>query len=230
MEEARRLAASGYPEGTVVAADRQTAGRGRFRNRTWTSEPGQDLTFTAILPSRYGSLPGLPLRIGLALHRAVEEYAQGIGCSLRDTLAIKWPNDLLAGGRKISGLLCESSAGRYYVGIGVNCGNPGDGSFRTPASGLAEVLGTTPDRFRLLERFLDKLFQLPDEADWRTEVTRRLWLAGSRAKFRTGLSDPGAPGARVIEGIVRSVGDSGELILDTTDGPLALVSGEVSSL
>jgi BirA family biotin operon repressor/biotin-[acetyl-CoA-carboxylase] ligase len=172
------MAAAGFPAGTVVAADRQTASRGRFRDRTWESEPGRDLTFTVILPGDVGSLPGLPLRAGLALCRTIETYVRELRLEIREELRIKWPNDLLSGGRKLAGILCESSPGFCYLGVGVNCGKPENASFRTPASGLSEELGAPVDRFRLLELFLERLARVVKEDDWRAEVTRRLWLQG----------------------------------------------------
>ena len=226
MDEARRLASAGYPDGTVVAADRQTAGRGRFRDRAWVSEPGRDLTFTVILPA--DASPGLPLRAGLALHRAVEDYAARAEARAPRELTIKWPNDLLLDGRKVSGMLCEAAGGRCYLGVGVNCGKPAGSGFRTETSGLAEELGIPVERFRLLELFLVRLAEALEERDWPVEVTRRLWLRDRRARFRTGLSEPGSPGSLALEGVVRSVGVGGELILDTDEGPRSLVSGELS--
>jgi len=143
-------------------------------------------------------------------------------------LAVKWPNDLLVRGRKAAGILCESSGGRCCLGVGVNCGTPSVGGFRTEATGLAEELGVSVDRFRVLELFLERLAEALAETGWREEVTRRLWLLDRPARFRTGLSDAGAPGARTLEGIVRGVGPSGELLLETSEGLRALASGELS--
>jgi len=228
MDEARRLAEAGWPEGTVIAADRQTAGWGRFRDRAWVTEPGRDLAFTVLLPAASCGAEGLPLRAGLALHRAVQDYAGLPGVREPRELSIKWPNDLLAEGRKVAGILCEASGGRRYLGVGVNCGRPRGSGFRTEASGLAEELGGPVDRFRLLELFLARLAEALTEEGWPAEVSRRLWLLGRRARFRTGLSDPGAPGARTLEGRVSGVGPGGELILQTACGAVSLSSGELA--
>jgi BirA family biotin operon repressor/biotin-[acetyl-CoA-carboxylase] ligase len=228
MDEARRLTEAGRPEGTVIAADRQTAGRGRFRDRAWVSEPGRDLAFTVILPAASCGLPGLPLRAGLALHRAVAELARAAGTVPAPDLAVKWPNDLLVRGRKAAGILCESSGGRCRLGVGVNCGRPSGEGFRTEATGLAEEFGEPVGRFLVLELFLARLAETLAEEGWREEVSRRLWLLDRPARFRTGLSDAGAPGSRTLEGIVRGVGPAGELLLETAEGLLALASGELS--
>ncbi|HSV56359.1 MAG TPA: biotin--[acetyl-CoA-carboxylase] ligase [Magnetospirillaceae bacterium] len=227
MDEARRLAASGLPAGTVVAADRQTAGRGRLRGRSWHSEPGRDLTFTVILPACASRAAGLPLRAGLALYRAVSDYAAVLGAPEPLPLSIKWPNDLLYGGRKVAGMLCESSAGLCLLGAGVNCGKPGVPGLRTEATGLVEELGAPVDRFHILELFLARLVEALAERDWAEETTRRLWLLGSRARFRTGTAEPGG---RVLEGFVRSVNSDGLLVLETENGLEALASGELSAL
>lgn len=228
MEEARRLASREFPPGTVVAADRQTSGRGRFRDRAWKSSPGQDLTFTMILDGPTGRRPGFPLRAGLALHRAVTDWARRNGGGPAD-LRIKWPNDLLAGGRKVAGMLCESQGDLAYLGIGVNCGSrPAGEDFRTAPGGLADELKLPVDRFGLLELFLARLAHVMDEADWAARVTERLWLRGERVLFRTGLSDPGSPGVRVERGVLRSVDDSGALVLETESGPCSFVSGELA--
>lgn len=113
---ARALAEAGAPTGTVVIADEQTRGRGR-RGRSWRAQPGRSLLLSVVLRPGPGAAV-LPLRVGLAAARAVEALA-GI------TVAIKWPNDLVAGGRKLGGILCEAAVegGRsafVAAGIGIN--------------------------------------------------------------------------------------------------------------
>jgi BirA family transcriptional regulator, biotin operon repressor / biotin---[acetyl-CoA-carboxylase] ligase len=104
---ARALATAGAPHGTLVTAGHQTAGRGR-QGRTWTAPPGQALLLSLVVREVD---PLLPLRAGLA----VADLA-GAGALL------KWPNDVLVGGRKVAGVLVESrpQEGWTVVGIGVN--------------------------------------------------------------------------------------------------------------
>lgn len=121
---ARDLAESGAPHGTVVLAEAQTAGRGRA-GRAWLAPSGSSLLLSIILrprsdtSTRTGSGAAvLPLLVGLAVARAVE-------CVIGRAAEIKWPNDVLVGGSKVAGILCESStggpAGDYVVvGIGLN--------------------------------------------------------------------------------------------------------------
>ncbi len=120
-EEAYRRGLDGAPEGSVVLAERQTKGRGRFA-RGWLSNPGENLTFSVILH------PGCPRDwlglIGLAAAVAVIEAVQSIIPDL--PLQIKWPNDIVSGSRKLGGILPElhelPDAARPMVvlGIGLN--------------------------------------------------------------------------------------------------------------
>jgi BirA family biotin operon repressor/biotin-[acetyl-CoA-carboxylase] ligase len=107
MREAARLAAGGAPAGTIVTADRQTGGRGRH-GHSWHSEPETGIYMTVILrPAE--TVPILTLAAGLAVREAVETP-----CDLR------WPNDVLIGGRKCAGILLTLEAGAILAGIGVN--------------------------------------------------------------------------------------------------------------
>ena len=90
MDEARRLAAEGMPEGTVVIAEEQTAGRGRF-NRAWVSPRGENLSFSVILTPTAKQLPYMNMAATLAVARTVADTAD-----LKPT--IKWPNDVRVGG------------------------------------------------------------------------------------------------------------------------------------
>jgi BirA family biotin operon repressor/biotin-[acetyl-CoA-carboxylase] ligase len=118
---ARLLAEGGAPSGTCVLADSQTAGRGQ-RGRRWHDAPGKSVLLSVVLrPPGPGtgeaSVAVLPVRVGLAAAHAVREAA-GVG------LGLKWPNDLVAEGRKVGGILCEGALGEgggfVVVGIGIN--------------------------------------------------------------------------------------------------------------
>jgi len=114
------LAQADVPEGVVVVADQQSAGRGRM-TRVWFSPPGVNLYFSLLLRPKIepGHAASLPLVAGLAVAEALEQTASA--CAPM----IKWPNDILSGGRKLCGVLCEMQAetGRVHhitLGIGVN--------------------------------------------------------------------------------------------------------------
>lgn len=110
MIEAARLAAEGCPSGTIVGADEQTAGQGRL-GRHWHSSPGDGLYVSFIV--RVSHLPARTLAAGLAARAAIAEIT-GVQCDLR------WPNDLLARGRKLAGILVNSEPSALVIGIGIN--------------------------------------------------------------------------------------------------------------
>lgn len=116
---ATKLAAEGAPHGTLVIAEEQTAGRGRF-GRSWYSEKSRGIYASIILrpPLSPASAPAITLMAGLAAHRALSSST-----GLR--FDIRWPNDLLVGGRKVCGILTEMSAEldrlhSVVLGIGIN--------------------------------------------------------------------------------------------------------------
>ena len=142
----------GAPEGLVLVAERQTAGRGRL-DRTWTAPAGTGLTFSVLLrpavaPSRLG---WLPLLTGLAVAEALTETA-GVGAR------VKWPNDVMVGDRKLAGVLAERRAdGAVVVGVGLNVGlAEADLPVPTATSLLIEAARTTV-RGEILTAVLDVL-------------------------------------------------------------------------
>lgn len=163
------LAQSDAEHGTVVVAEEQTEGRGRLA-RTWFSPPAVNL-YCSILVRR--SIPSdrltswlswLPLMTALAAAKAVETIA-GI------MVAVKWPNDLLIGERKVGGILCQSGTspqlGSFQIiGIGINV-NADRSKFppdiRDSATTIAHETGHTIDRTQLLSRLLLELEQCLDE-------------------------------------------------------------------
>lgn len=116
MRRAAELAREGAPAGAIVGADEQTAGQGRM-GRRWHSPPGGGLYFTMILRPRLGpaELPLVTLALGVAVADAIQMFT-GLPCDLR------WPNDVLANGRKIAGILAQMQDGAVLAGIGVNVG------------------------------------------------------------------------------------------------------------
>ena len=120
---AREMARAGAPEGTVVTADEQTAGRGT-KGRSWHSARGKGLYVSVILRPRTASIALLPLAAGLAARDAVET-THGLEARLR------WPNDVVFEGRKLGGILCESAflgnlPDYAILGTGLNLGQAED--------------------------------------------------------------------------------------------------------
>lgn len=161
--ELLRRADRGIPSGSVLVADKQTAGRGR-RGRTWLSEPADGLTFSLLW--RFGGpatqLAGLSLAVGVAVAQALESLG---ACNVR----LKWPNDVLLarvdGFAKLAGILVELSSDRRgtqaIIGIGLNLRAP-VGDLPQPAAGIAEAVSGLPDRHDLLAAILTSLAEVLD--------------------------------------------------------------------
>jgi BirA family biotin operon repressor/biotin-[acetyl-CoA-carboxylase] ligase len=154
--EARSLAVSGVPEGAVVIAESQTAGRGRL-GRRWSSPAGRGLLFSALLRPTLpmSDVHLLTLVVGCAAAQAIEATA-GVPTS------IKWPNDLFVGDRKVGGILMEIAGERDAVdwviaGIGINVNTElGElpATLSRSAGSLKSASGAAVDRSELLERIL----------------------------------------------------------------------------
>jgi BirA family transcriptional regulator, biotin operon repressor / biotin---[acetyl-CoA-carboxylase] ligase len=167
--EAAQLAQADVEHGTVVAADGQTAGRGRL-SRTWFSPPGANLYCSVILrtarpPERLTEwLSWLPLVSALAAAEAIEQVS-----SLH--VSVKWPNDLLISERKVGGILCESGTGIrsdpfQIIGIGINVNVDHDDwptELRESATSIWQERKIVVDRNRLLAQVLFELEQCLDE-------------------------------------------------------------------
>ena len=163
--EALALAQAGSPHGTVVAAESQSAGKGR-RTRSWYSPPGVNI-YCSIVVRGMGQrrqlsewLSWVPLTSALAVSEAVQQTAA-------IPLTMKWPNDLLFHEHKVGGILCESShvsadSPIVVIGIGLNVNLPQElfpGELRDTATSLCEISGAPIDRNRLLAQLLTELEQ-----------------------------------------------------------------------
>lgn len=156
---ALKLAAEGAPEGTVVIADSQTAGRGRLR-RAWQSPPGCNLYLSLLLRPAIAPAAAAPLTLvaGVAVAETVLSFCP-------EGVSLKWPNDVLIRGCKVAGILAEAKAdagvlAAIVVGIGLNVNIARDDfapDHRDLATSLREETGTIQDRgevaARLCERF-----------------------------------------------------------------------------
>ncbi len=162
--DALAWATQGGPEGAVIVAERQTAGRGRF-DRVWESSPGENLTFSIILRPRLA--PEAFGMIGIAAAVAVADGLQHLAPGTAPR--IKWPNDILLGGRKCCGILPESrmTAGEprptVALGIGVNVNQVAfSEEIRSRATSLYLETGKQVDRNDLIVRLLVELERIYD--------------------------------------------------------------------
>jgi len=221
MMDARNLAAQGFPSGTVAAAGHQVAGRGRFPDRTWESNPGENLMFTIFfrleeLPER---VDPVPLKAGLAVARALEGF---FGLEPK----IKWPNDVLLDGRKVAGVLAEKRGEHLFLGIGVNCLQKSfSKDLKRKAVALREVVKRKFTPEDLLPPLLAELRIFYDiDGDWKDQVESRLFLKGETVSFA-----PGLPGSETVSGRLAGVLDDGSLVIhpDGAAEPLVFAGGEI---
>ena len=185
------LARAGAPDGVVVGADHQTAGRGR-RGRTWESRPGASLLVSVILRPA----PALvTLAAGVA---AAEACEAGAGVAL----GLKWPNDLLTDGAKLGGILSELVGDAAVVGLGLNLAWAPAGAAR---------LGSGVDRAALLHAYLAGLDSAGDVLDrYRARCTTlgrrvRVELPGSAVEGVA--TDVDEDGRLLVEGHAIAAGD-----------------------
>src|SRR5690554_3667124 len=148
-------AADAWPHFSVVATTSQTAGRGRL-DRVWVAPPGQTLAVSVLLRPSFSleSYGWLPLIAGLAVARAVDAVVEA-------DVTVKWPNDVLIDGLKVSGLLAEllPSADGVVIGAGVNLTIPAD-ELPTPNSTSLALHGGDTDVDRVLAAYLRELKDL----------------------------------------------------------------------
>ena len=230
--EALDLARRGAPEGTVVAADHQSAGRGRL-DRTWTAPPGSSLLVSVLLRPRLAPehLHMVTAVTGIAASDACAEIA-----GFRPKL--KWPNDLVHDDRKLAGILAEavSEGGRVsalVVGMGLNVNWPPDLPDELAATAVAanHVAGRDIDRAALLARFLERLDEhygaLCEPGGWRGALLnyRRLCATLGR-NVRAEL-----PGDETVVGKAVEVTADGRLMIEVDGGGMRRVAaGDVVHL
>jgi len=219
------LARDGAPEGVVVFAEEQTAGRGRL-GRRWESNPHLGLWFSLLMRPRMplAQWPRLTLWIAYAVALGIQRHDPAL------KIGLKWPNDLFVSGRKLVGILVESSLGENAfatAGIGLNVNHP---SFPAPLDAMATSLriqaGAPLDRNAVAAAILASIDQsiglMPDHFDtilaWASEAD---CLLGRRVSATAGTS--------TIEGCAQGLDSDGALLIRIGDGSVIRVtSGEVT--
>lgn len=241
-------ARDGAPEGTVLAAEVQTAGRGRL-DRRWICPPRAALSFSVLL--RPDGVPAvargwIPLLAGVAVAAGLRAQA---GLDAR----LKWPNDVLVGGAKIAGILAEQAGDAIVLGTGINVTTRRD-ELPVPHATSVVLAGAAPDREQLLVAVLGEL-----------ETWYRRWVAAVAAGppvldrtvldrtvlDRSVLAGPGGdpaglraeylrlsatvgqqvrvsmPGGKLVTGRAGDVDATGRLVVGTASGPVAVSAGDV---
>ncbi len=222
---ARACASEGAPEGLLIIADEQSAGRGRM-GRHWWSPPGSALLTSllfrpALLPERAQQLTML---CALAAADAVNELT-ALSADL------KWPNDLLIAGHKLAGLLTTSaiegdSLDHVIVGMGLNVNTDWSDAppLITPATSLRRELGRSVDRLALLVAYLDgvarRYTQLVQQSPYDEWASRLITL---------GQTITAHQGKQTVSGLAQGVDASGALLLRTAQGDVhRLFAADVS--
>ena len=228
QDRARQEALAGASEGTMVLAEEQTEGRGRF-GRAWVSPRGSALLLSIILRPAIEILPQLNMVASLAVVRAV---AAETGLKTQ----IKWPNDVQIGGKKLAGMLIDTevtSDGVNFavIGIGLNVAlDPSEHpEIADIATSLSHEMGRRVRRLGLLRELLTATEDLYETVksgaslldEWRTAMA----TLGQDIRVRW----PGDEGETVEEGRAEDVDEEGALLLRRADGTIArVVAGEVS--
>lgn len=222
--EAVRLAREGAPDGTVVWAKRQSAGKGR-RGRAWTSEEG-NLYCSLLLRPNVGA--GVCMQLGFVTANVVADTVAAV-LPRHAYIHCKWPNDVLVEGRKVAGILLEAGPMAdgvpewLVIGVGINIKHhPAETEF--PATDLdREGGGDTVERLLVAfcRRFLSAM------VTWRNigfADARRAWL--SRA-WNVGKPITARLDAETVDGVFFGLDEDGALLLDTPTGRRRITAGDV---
>lgn len=228
-DEVLRRAIEGAPEGLVIAAEEQTAGRGRL-GRVWWDRPGRSLLFSVLLRPMI-PLARFPL-LGMAMACAMAEAGSAVA---GEPLAVKWPNDVLHGGRKLCGILAESRPGVaghvLVIGTGINV-NQEAGDFPVELREWATSLRVAAGGGRELDRE-DLLLAVLERFERYRGIAA---LNGPEALREAILPRLPRPGARIVvqtpegrvEGTVEAILATGALLIrDASGARFPVVAGEI---
>ncbi|MFA5370350.1 MAG: biotin--[acetyl-CoA-carboxylase] ligase [Sideroxydans sp.] len=221
-------AALGAPSGSVLAAEWQSAGRGRL-GRSWHAGLGDALTFSLLwrFGCGVGALSGLSLAVGVAVLRAMDELGvQGVG--------LKWPNDILLGEGKLAGILLEAQGdmlgpSAVVIGIGLNLAvsETTRAAIGQPVGDLAAAGVPLAERNRVFGMLLKHLLRILDEfAAHGFGVLRAEWERNHVFQQRTVTLV--LPDGVQVTGQVRGVTDEGALRVTTAAGEQVFHAGEIS--
>jgi BirA family biotin operon repressor/biotin-[acetyl-CoA-carboxylase] ligase len=226
---AAEMAAAGAAQGTVIIAERQTAGRGRL-GRSWHSPSGLNLYSTIILRpgTAIAEVPRLSLVAGIAAAEALETVVHGM-------VGLKWPNDIWLKGRKAGGILAEAVTGArqnldcVLLGIGLNLNLalfdlPEE--LREKATSVRIASGRRCDRIAVAAALFNRLDSRYMEAE-RSGFGSML-RDYERYFALTGKSVAVSDGVTKISGRVTGIDTEGALLLSTDAGPRRILAGEVT--
>ena len=217
------LANEGAPEGCVIFAERQTAGRGRL-GRAWETTPGTSLAFSILLRPTWENPSRLSLATAVVLARVLANHTP-------ECVGIKWPNDIYIGGSKVAGILCESSGGAMIVGVGINVSQRTADfphSVGSKAGSLTMFSEINPDRAALAAALLNEFERVYESlpaafAEIVTECEERSTLLGEEIAVQAG--------SQHVTGTVIGITSDGCLRIRSDTGKEEIITaGEVTLL
>jgi BirA family transcriptional regulator, biotin operon repressor / biotin---[acetyl-CoA-carboxylase] ligase len=219
------LARENVPEGTVVLAESQTQGRGR-NNHSWYSPPGVNLYFTIILYPPSERLHYLPYIVALSVSNSLND--------LRIPCDLKWPNDILIDGKKVAGILIQTSMEENRlqfalsgIGINVNASNfPAEIS--STAGSVRDRLGRDVERENLLASILSEFEQLY------ARISSMKWsdlaaMVSQHSSYVQGCEVQIEQQGKTIYGTTAGLDSMGGLIVRTESGTESFYTGEITS-
>lgn len=231
---AKQLAELGEPEGTLVVAEEQTAGKGR-RGRGWASEPGIGIWMSLILrpqlkPQQAASVT---LVAAMAVAKGIREC-----CGLET--GIKWPNDVVINGKKVCGILTETSSEPDYIhyavpGIGINANTPEfPEELRDRATSIYLETGKKTDRNALIAAVMNafsdyyrRYLETADLSLLKDEYDAMLVNMNREVLILYGMAEDADP-EKSEKGVAKGIAPSGALLVETEAGLKEILSGEVS--
>lgn len=207
--ESTNQTAKSCPEGTVVMAETQTAGRGRY-GRTWQSPKG-NLYMSLVLPDLGKNTPYISFLTGLVVADSLPEF----------NVSLKWPNDVLLGDKKVAGILIERQDDKIIVGIGVNLVSNPQENVLYPTTNLEGRLRPMTLAKRILLQY-NTMLELLDQKGFKPIRERWLKSAKGLGKIMTiHLADS------QIQGIFKGIDKTGALLLKTPKKTYKITVGDV---
>jgi BirA family biotin operon repressor/biotin-[acetyl-CoA-carboxylase] ligase len=224
-----RAAAGTDIAGAVLIAEHQTAGRGRH-GRGWSAAPRAQITMSvgvSVVDVPTEGWGWLSLATGVAVVDAVAPLLDGIGVQA----GLKWPNDVLAGGGKLAGILAEVARPVVVIGLGLNVTQSPEEVDGPGATSLLDLGVAAPDRNQLVRRLLRELggrivgWRAARGADWQLAADYRARSLTIGTRVRAQL-----PGGNEIVGAATAVDDQGRLCLETGNETVVVSAGDVVHL
>lgn len=231
-DDALVAARAGAAHGSLFLTDHQTAGRGR-RGRRWVAAPGASLLFSVLLRPATNAAPSaaLTLAVGLGVRAA-------LALRSRERLSVKWPNDVLAGRRKLAGILCEgqlrgSQVEALVLGVGINLGRQAlPPELQSEAVCLAELApdGAEPDN-SLTQKRESLLASVLGEVEVRVDAYLAHGAASLLEEFHQFDALAGhrvqVSGVSELSGVARGVDGEGRLLVENEGVLVPVHSGTV---